>query len=128
MERIFLLLAAANGFLAVALGAFGAHGLKTWLADKEDGPQRLEWWEKAAHYHLTHALAITLAAYLLTKGPNTWARVSGWAFSVGILLFCGSLYVMTLNGVRGLGAVTPIGGLLFLLGWGAAFAAAFQMK
>lgn len=118
MSRPLLLLAALNGFLAVALGAFGAHGLKSRLADLEDGAQRLQWWETAAHYHLTHALAIGLASVAFGVFGTRAARTSAVAFQVGIALFSGSLYVMSLTGIRWLGAITPIGGLGLLLGWG----------
>jgi uncharacterized membrane protein YgdD (TMEM256/DUF423 family) len=117
MERIFLTLGSAMGFLAVALGAFGAHGLKRKLAPLADGADRLAWWETAAHYHLTHALALGLVAFLVARAPSTAATASGWLFLVGMLVFSGSLYAMTLTGVRVLGAITPIGGLCLLAGW-----------
>jgi len=115
--RGLLLVSAVNGFLAVALGAFGAHGLKSRLASVADGAQRLDWWHTAAQYHLAHALAIGLAAVVVGRGAAPGAVPAGIAFVCGILLFCGSLYVMTLTGVRALGAVTPLGGLAFLVGW-----------
>jgi uncharacterized membrane protein YgdD (TMEM256/DUF423 family) len=125
MERILLALAGIQGFLAVALGAFGAHGLRGRLAGLADGAQRLGWWETAAHYHLAHALATALAAYLVSRGPgSTAAQVAGFCFTGGILLFSGSLYAMTLTGVRALGAVTPLGGLALLAGWAAIVIAA----
>ncbi len=105
------------GFLAVALGAFGAHGLKRKLAPLADGADRLAWWETAAHYHLTHALALGLVAFLVARAPSTAANASGWLFLAGMLVFSGSLYAMTLTGVRVLGAITPIGGLCLLAGW-----------
>jgi uncharacterized membrane protein YgdD (TMEM256/DUF423 family) len=117
MQRLFLQLAALNGFLAVALGAFGAHGLKGSLEGLEDSAQRLVWWETAAHYQLTHALALGLVGLLGSKIPGKLLRTGGWALQLGILLFSGSLYAMTLTGVRTLGAVTPFGGLAFLVGW-----------
>jgi uncharacterized membrane protein YgdD (TMEM256/DUF423 family) len=127
MERTFLLLAGLNGFLAVALGAFGAHGLKARLASLADAGQRLEWWQTAAHYHLGHALALAVAAYVAARAPGAGAQVAGFAFVAGIVLFCGSLYAMTLSGVRVLGAVTPLGGLAFLVGWGALVVAAWRL-
>jgi uncharacterized membrane protein YgdD (TMEM256/DUF423 family) len=117
MERIFLTLAAAMGFLAVGLGAFGAHGLKRKLAPLADATDRLGWWETGAHYHLTHALALGLVAFLVARAPSTAANASGYLFLAGMLLFSGSLYTMTLTGIRVLGAVTPIGGLCLLAGW-----------
>lgn len=119
MSRTWLALAGVMGFLAVALGAFGAHGLKTRMSSLADGPQRLEWWQTAAHYHLTHALALAVAAFLAQQGATGAARTAGVAFTVGIALFSGSLYTMTLTGIRVLGAVTPLGGLSLLVGWAA---------
>ena len=127
-ERWSLVLAALNGFLAVALGAFGAHGLKGKLAGLADGAQRLGWWDTAAQYHLAHALALGLCAHLIARGAGTAGSVAVWSFSGGIALFCGSLYAMTLSGVRVLGAVTPIGGLLLLTGWGALLLAAWRLR
>ena len=104
-----------SGFLAVALGAFGAHGLQARLADVADGAKRLSWWQTAAQYHLMHALALGLVAVVIAKAPG--ARFAGMAFVTGTVLFSGSLYVMALGGPRWLGAVTPLGGLGFLAGW-----------
>jgi len=117
MQRLLLLACAINGFLAVALGAFGAHGLKTRLADLPDVARRLGWWDTASHYHLIHALALGLLALACERLPGRWLRRSGIALQVGILLFSGSLYAMTLSGVTALGAVTPFGGLGLLAGW-----------
>jgi uncharacterized membrane protein YgdD (TMEM256/DUF423 family) len=128
MERIFLVLAGVNGMLAVGLGAFGAHGLKPRLQALADGAQRLGWWETAAHYHLMHALALGLSAQLAARSTGVAAQVAGVCFVGGILLFSGSLYAMTLTGMRALGAVTPIGGLMFLAGWAAVVAAALRLR
>lgn len=118
MERTYILLSGVLGFLAVALGAFGAHGLKARLGGLPDYAQRMDWWQTAAQYHLVHALALLAVATLLQRGSagpvGVWA---GIGFIAGIILFSGSLYVMTLTGVRVLGAVTPIGGLCLLAGW-----------
>jgi uncharacterized membrane protein YgdD (TMEM256/DUF423 family) len=124
--RLLLALAAANGFLAVLLGAFGAHALRGRLSSLEDGARRLEWWQTATTYHLVHALALGLAALVAQKGA-TLASSAGWSFLAGIVLFSGSLYVMTLTGVRELGAVTPLGGLAFLGGWALLFVAALRL-
>lgn len=105
------------GFLAVALGAFGAHGLRTRFEALPDATKRLEWWGTAAHYHLVHALALGLVAVFASRVTSTALGVATWAFLAGIVLFSGSLYVMSLTGVRALGAVTPLGGLAFLVGW-----------
>ena len=117
MRRLLLLACAANGFVAVALGAFGAHGLKTRLADLPDVARRLGWWDTASHYHLLHALALGLLALAVERVPRAWVSRAGVAMLVGIVLFSGSLYAMTLSGVTALGAVTPLGGVGFLLGW-----------
>jgi uncharacterized membrane protein YgdD (TMEM256/DUF423 family) len=115
--KILLLLGAANGFFAVALGAFGAHGLRSKLGQLPDFAKRLEWWETASRYHLVHALFIVACALFLERLPGPWPVRAAWAAMGGILLFSGSLYVMTLTGVRVLGAVTPFGGLLLLAAW-----------
>jgi uncharacterized membrane protein YgdD (TMEM256/DUF423 family) len=117
MQRLLLLASAANGFLAVALGAFGAHGLKTRLADLPDVARRLGWWDTASHYHLAHALALGVLALAAERVPAVWVRRAGVAMLVGIALFSGSLYAMTLTGVASLGAVTPLGGVGLLVGW-----------
>jgi uncharacterized membrane protein YgdD (TMEM256/DUF423 family) len=112
-----LLAAALHGFLAVALGAFGAHALRSRLERLPDFSKRLEWWETASRYHLVHALFILACALLADRLPG-WAVIwAAWSAFAGILLFSGSLYVMTLTGVRALGAVTPLGGLCLLAAW-----------
>ena len=103
-------IAGVTGALAVLLGAFGAHGLKQSVHD----PHLLEVWDTGARYHLAHALALGLVA----AHPRR-PVVAGVAFGLGILLFSGSLYAMTLTGARALGAITPLGGLAFITGWGA---------
>ena len=105
------------GFLAVALGAFGAHGLRS-----RAGEQALAWWNTGAHYQLAHAVAIVLVGLLRLQTGR--GDVAGWAFVLGSLVFSGTLYAMALGAPRWLGAVTPIGGLGMLAGWLAlAFAA-----
>jgi uncharacterized membrane protein YgdD (TMEM256/DUF423 family) len=128
MQRFLRMACAANGFLAVALGAFGAHGLKSHLAPLADAARRLEWWETASHYHLFHALALGLIASWAERMPSRGLHVAGYAFSTGILLFSGSLYAMTLSGQTSLGIVTPFGGAALLLGWGAMFFSAARGK
>ena len=119
-----MMMAAVNGFMAVAMGAFGAHGLKKQLAALPDMAQRLEWWETAARYQMYHALALGLLAVLATRVNWSGITAAGWAFQLGILVFSGSLYVMTLSGWQKLGAVTPLGGLGLLVGWVLLFLAA----
>ena len=128
MTRIFVVLAGLLGFTAVALGAFGAHGLRSRLESLPDGVKRLEWWNTAAHYHLTHALALAFVAWLAHRGAGASATVAGWSFVAGVALFSGSLYLMTITGQTRLGAITPLGGLFFLVGWGAIIAAGWRIN
>jgi uncharacterized membrane protein YgdD (TMEM256/DUF423 family) len=107
---IFQRLAAVLGFLAVALGAFGAHWLRRKL-----GPAELEIWRTAAFYHLIHAVA--LLAVALAGARVRAARVVCWLWTAGIVIFAGSLYLLALTGERWLGAITPFGGAAFLTGW-----------
>jgi uncharacterized membrane protein YgdD (TMEM256/DUF423 family) len=106
--------AAALGFLGVALGAFGAHALKSALRDATEGDLRLAWWDTATRYHLWHALLCGLLA-LRTHHPR--ARTGVGLVVVGVVLFSGSLYAMALTNVRALGAITPLGGVAFLGAW-----------
>lgn len=128
MQRFLLVAGAANGWLAVALGAFGAHGLKTQLMALPDSAQRMGWWETAASYHLAHALALGLFALSWGRVPGAWVSRAGVAMLAGIALFSGSLYAMALTGATGLGAITPIGGLGLLVGWGAFTVGAWHIE
>lgn len=119
--RACLLLGSAYGFLAVALGAFGAHALKARLA-----PDLLAVWRTAVEYHVYHALALLLVGVLLRGQPSTLMSAAGGCFAVGVLLFSGSLYALALSGVRILGVVTPLGGLFFLAGWACLFYGALK--
>lgn len=110
--KIFALLGSIYGMIAVATGAFGAHGLRARVE-----PRMLEVWETAAYYQLTHALALFVVAWLVHQTQSTVALVAGWSFAVGVLVFSGSLYVMVLSGIKSLGAVTPVGGLAMIVGW-----------
>lgn len=113
MARHFLVIAALSGFLAVALGAFGAHGLKDKLA-----PDLMAVYQTAVQYHFYHTLVLLAVAMLLLRYPQQGALVaSGGLLVAGLLLFSGSLYVLALSGVRWLGAITPLGGVAFLLAW-----------
>lgn len=116
------------GALGVGFGAFGAHGLRARLDALADGAVRRGWWETGAHYHLIHALAIGLAAYVSSRSGSAAAAVGGFAFALGIVLFSGSLYAMTLTGARALGAVTPFGGLSFIVGWVAVAVSAWSIR
>jgi uncharacterized membrane protein YgdD (TMEM256/DUF423 family) len=99
-------------FLAVALGAFGAHGLKNVLSD----PMKAVF-ETAVRYQMIHGLALFVVAWLSTRSTAPSVNTAGWLFLVGILLFSGSLYILSLTGVKYWGAITPVGGLAFLIGW-----------
>ncbi len=112
MDRLFFALGASSGFLAVALGAFAAHGLKSRLT-----AELLATFETGVRYQMYHALALLAAAWALTRWPGPVTAASGWLFVAGTLLFSGSLYALSLTGEKWLGAVTPVGGLAFLAGW-----------
>jgi len=106
---------AAGALLAgtgVALGAFGAHGLKSRVT-----ADLLAVFEVGVRYQIYHALALLAVSWATTRWPGNWINASGWLFLAGILLFSGSLYVMTFTGQRWLGAITPLGGVCFILGW-----------
>lgn len=83
----------------------------------EDGAKRMGWWETAAQYHLMHAVALGLVAFVLSKGSSAMGNAAGFAFAGGIAIFSGTLYAMALGGPRWLGAITPIGGLSLIVGW-----------
>ena len=123
MAVVWMRLAALVGFVAVAGGAFGAHGLKA-VVDA----QALGWWETGAHYALGHAPALVAVAWLADRAPGRATRVAGLAFSLGVLVFTGSLWTMTLTGIRWLGAVTPIGGVSLLVGWVSVAVAAHGLR
>jgi uncharacterized membrane protein YgdD (TMEM256/DUF423 family) len=111
VDRLFPVLGACSGALAVAAGAFGAHALRGRL-----DPRALEVFETAARYQMYHALALFAAAWAMGCHAR-WGAAAGWLFTAGTLLFSGSLYALALTGHRWLGAVTPLGGVAFLLGW-----------
>ena len=112
MDRTFLLIGALAGFTGVTLGAFGAHALRGRLS-----PEMLVVFETGVRYQMYHALAI-IATGLIAARMGGWLIVAaGWLFTAGIVLFSGSLYLMAFTGVTLLGAITPIGGVAFLLGW-----------
>ncbi len=123
MARYWIFLAAINGFLAVAAGAFGAHGLKTRLSTA-----MLTVFETGARYHMYHALALLAAGWLAAQAPSWMANAAGWCFLAGIIIFSGSLYALTLTGARWLGAITPIGGTAFLAGWVRLAAAVLRLR
>ncbi len=110
--RIFMVAGALSGFISVAAGAFGAHALKERL---EAG--LLAVFETGSRYQMYHALALLATAWAASQSMSAVVRSAGWCFIGGTLLFSGSLYLLALTGTRWWGAITPIGGLLFLAGW-----------
>ena len=112
MTNGWFIVGALAGALGVALGAFGAHGLKASVSD-----DMLKVFETGVRYHMYHALALLAVGLAAQRWPGSWIQAAGWLFVVGIVLFSGSLYLMTFTGIRWLGAITPLGGLAFILGW-----------
>lgn len=112
MDRLLYICAGVAGFLGVALGAFAAHALRARLA-----PDMLAVFETAVRYQMYHAFAIFAAAWAWGRWPHRSFSIAGWLFAAGILMFCGSLYLLAFTGARWLGAITPLGGLAFLAGW-----------
>lgn len=111
--RVFIRLGAAAGFVGVALGAFGAHALRARLS-----ADQLEVFETGVRYQLLHALALILVGVLEQRRQARLMTAAGWLFTLGIVLFSGSLYVLVLTSTTAIGIVTPFGGLCFLAGWG----------
>lgn len=112
MDRAFAAAGAFSALLAVAAGAFGAHALRARVT-----PDLLAVFETAARYQMYHALGLLAVAWAATRWPVGSVRAAGWLFIAGTIVFSGSLYLLTLTGQRWLGAVTPLGGVLFLAGW-----------
>lgn len=113
--KLFVALGAANAFLSIALGAFGAHGLKNKLS-----AHYLDIYHTGVQYHMLHAVGLILIGILagkLADGQNALIGWAGWLMFAGIVLFSGSLYLLSVTRIDGLGAITPIGGLLFLASW-----------
>ncbi len=144
---VLLAVGGALGFLGVAVGAFGAHALKDTLGED---PARLGWYQTASHYHLVHALAVLAAGLSAANRPRLRTAegpaaagepaasshpmkgrgcllAAGWLWALGVVVFSGSLYTMALLDLRWLGAVTPVGGVLFLLGWGSFITGAIRV-
>jgi uncharacterized membrane protein YgdD (TMEM256/DUF423 family) len=114
MNRTFLLAAAILGFLAVGIGAFGAHALE---AHFEANPDREPTYETAVQYQMFHVVGLLAVAYLDGQRANRMIKVAGWLFVAGTLLFCGSLYILAVFQISPMGAVAPFGGVSFLGGW-----------
>jgi uncharacterized membrane protein YgdD (TMEM256/DUF423 family) len=115
MDRVFVTIAALSGFIAVAAGAFGAHSLRDRLS-----ADSLQVFQTGVTYQMYHALALLAVAILLARfsvDGSAWLTAAGWLFIAGTVLFSGSLYLLALSGTTWLGAITPLGGVAFLLGW-----------
>jgi uncharacterized membrane protein YgdD (TMEM256/DUF423 family) len=110
--KIFLILGAINGFLAVALGAFGAHGLEGKISEKALGT-----WDKAVTYQMFHTVALFVTGLIGMKIQSGSLHMAGWLFLIGIIIFSGSLYIYSTTGIKTFAMVTPLGGVAFLIGW-----------
>lgn len=117
MRNRFYLIGAVYGFLGVALGAFGAHALEELLLQND----RVDTWETASHYHLLHAFLLIAIGLIKDRQSSKWINTAGIAAALGILVFSGSLYTLSITNIKWLGAITPIGGIGFLLAWAAIF-------
>ncbi len=124
MAQLFMVTASILAGFSVAAGAFASHALKPQLSERS-----MEIFETGARYQMYHALALLFVGLVLsqTEIPSIWLRVAGFAFIAGVLLFSGSLYTLSLSGIKALGAITPIGGAAFLLGWGCLAVAIWKM-
>jgi uncharacterized membrane protein YgdD (TMEM256/DUF423 family) len=112
MTRLFFALGSITALLAVAAGAFGAHALEARLS-----PDRLDTFKLGAQYQMYHGLALLAVAWATTRWPGGLTTAAGWLFVAGIVVFCGTVYALGLGAPRWLGAITPLGGVSFLLGW-----------
>ena len=112
MDRLFITIGAASAFLAVGAGAFGAHALKGRIE-----ADMLDVFEVGVRYQMYHALALLGTAWVVVRWPGPYGSIAGWLFLAGTVIFSGSLYALSLSGVRWLGVITPLGGLSFLAGW-----------
>jgi uncharacterized membrane protein YgdD (TMEM256/DUF423 family) len=122
MAKLFILLGSCSGMLAVTFGAFGAHALKGRLDDYSLGV-----FETAVQYHFYHSFALLLVGIIALSQPETvLLKSSGWLFFIGLPIFSGSLYLLSLTGHSWLGAVTPLGGLAFIGGWACLAAATWK--
>ncbi|QJB44404.1 DUF423 domain-containing protein [Dolichospermum flos-aquae] len=125
MTQFFLTIAAIFGGLSVAGGAFGAHALREKISERS-----LEIFDTGARYQMYHTLALLLVAMLMSRleNPPRTLLVSGWLFIIGVVIFSGSLYAISLTGIKSLGAVAPLGGLALMLGWAALAVAGATIK
>lgn len=125
MAQVFVSLAAVLGGLSVAAGAFAAHALRGQISERS-----LEIFDTAARYQMYHALALLLIALLITRtaSPQPMLVASGWLFIIGIGIFSGSLYALSVTGWNKLGAITPLGGVALIIGWGVLAVAGWGLK
>lgn len=121
-QKTLIILGALFGLLGVAAGAFGAHALKQKLQS-----EMLSVFEVGVKYQMYHALAICIAVWISTLSQGNYGITAGWLFVIGVILFSGSLYVLSLTGIRAFGAITPIGGLFFLAGWATLIIAIYKI-
>ena len=121
MHRLFFAFGSGFALIAVVTGAFAAHALKSRLS-----PDMFQTFEVAVRYQMYHALGLIAVAWASTQWSSQLITASGWLFVAGILIFSGSLYILSLTGVRWLGAITPIGGAAFIIGWGCLLWAAIK--
>ncbi len=113
MQKLFLIIGSIATALAVGLGAFGAHGLKEMLTD-----EMLDIFETGVKYHFYHAIGLLVIGLVAQLIPNSsLLQWSGWLMLAGIIIFSGSLYILSISGIRWMGAITPIGGLCFIVAW-----------
>jgi uncharacterized membrane protein YgdD (TMEM256/DUF423 family) len=119
--KLFIILGALNGFIAVALGAFGAHGLEGKIPDKY-----LETWQTAVQYQMFHAVGLLVLGLIAGKIDSPLINWSGWLMLIGIILFSGSLFVLSVTQIKVLGAITPLGGVSFLVAWVLMIIAAYK--
>ena len=122
MAKLFIFLGSISAMLAVGLGAFGAHALKSRFDDYAMGV-----FETAVQYHFYHSFALLIVGVVALSQPQTvLLKTSGYLFFLGLIIFSGSLYILSLSGLRWLGAVTPLGGLAFIAGWACLAAASWK--
>ena len=121
MSRLFFGFGSGFALIAVVTGAFAAHALKTRLS-----PDMFQVFEVAVRYQMYHALGLIAVAWAASQWNSQLIAASGWLFVAGIVIFSGSLYILSLTGIRWLGAITPIGGVAFIIGWGCLLWAAIR--
>lgn len=113
MHKLFIIIGSISGMLSVMIGAFGAHALKSTL----EATQRMETFETAVKYQFYHSLALILLGLIMVQFQHRAFTIAGYGYIIGIIIFSGSLYTLSLTGFTKLGAITPFGGLAFIIGW-----------